>query len=180
MKVDVRTIRSHFDLEISGTESWLKDIYHYFSAPAGKTAPLVHGHIAIQHQPEVDGYSLKGKVSFEPFVDCSRCGVKIQWPINESFDLFFVRKSGDVPDDADLNPTDLDEYALVDNIIDIESILNEQIQLAIPTKTVKARAGTEECLSCGQDLSSLQVFGENPEEDPANPFAVLKTFKAPN
>jgi uncharacterized metal-binding protein YceD (DUF177 family) len=182
MKVDVRNIREEIKISISGSESWLERIYKYFPTNKDQERPLVSATFSIVHDASLSCFIVRGELAYAPYVDCSRCAIKIQWPIKESFEIYYMKKTKAVPSlEEDLQEEDFGEYLLVNDEIDLEEVLNDQIQLAIPTQTVRVSSGSKgDCMVCGKDVTSLLVYGNTTEDVAPNPFAVLKDLKTKN
>jgi uncharacterized metal-binding protein YceD (DUF177 family) len=182
MKALLRNLRRPLEITISGEEPWLEGIYRYFPTPSGAERPPINSKITIVPVDSLNGYRLVGTLKYAPFVQCGRCAVRIQWPIAEEFELFLAEKptrTGDSEDDLSLS--DLSEYFVENDEVDLEEILNEQVHLAIPAQTIRrSEDEMDRCLSCGEDLGGEQVYGHAPEDDPTNPFAMLKNFKPTN
>lgn len=181
MKLNISNLREVKKITVTGDEGWLKTIYDTFHSDANSKVNKLKAELIIT--PVGDGFTMvKGEISYTPIVDCSRCGDFIPWSIEDRFEVCFQKE--DVNDEQlkerELSAGELDEYYLDGDDIDIELLLNERVQLAIPMRTVLAREDKEnECFVCGDDLDEARVIGVSPENDENNPFHALKHLKKP-
>ena len=142
-------------LTIGGSEEWLNDLYASFA-----------------HTSDV----ASGKVT--PHIDCSRCGETITWPIDESVDVVF-RPFVSEPEggkEISLTKDDVDQYIIEGGTVDIEGLINDLVQMAIPINTVMLNESEAACKICGLAVTEDKVYGEG-EPEKVSPFAVLKKLK---
>ncbi len=183
MRIKVSDIVDPLTIDVEGDEAWLGKIYESFGVDKGQKSATVSGSLMIF--PEQAGVVLvRGKVEFTPPVDCSRCGKIIPWPISESIEVAYTTKSEKNESGphaiVDLRPQDLDEYLVENDEIDIEVLINEFIQVAVPTRKVLTDED-DRCKICGEDLAGDSVYGQENESEPTdNPFAKLKGLKLKN
>lgn len=177
MIIDASRIKSTETIVITGEEGWLTQIYASFPTPKGQAMPKLTGSFLIDARDPMT-VNVRGTLEYAPFVDCSRCALEISWPINESIDVRFLREAPEFEDELeiDLEAAGLEDYIL-DNgkTFDLEILLNDAIQLSLPTKLIKVGEDNN-CLVCSKDLSAPLALESNPAED-TNPFAVLKGIK---
>lgn len=182
MKVSIKKFAEKFELEVNGTEDWLDNIYSFFPFPKNAEKPTIVAKLSLSKVTE-EFLQVKGNVSYKPFVDCSRCGIKIPWQIADTFDLFYQIKNKMPLEDqvADLSKDSVEENYLVDGQLDVEELINDRIHLSIPQRTIPAKKeGSSDCVECDENLDESMVYGLKPEDDPSNPFAVLKKLQKPN
>jgi len=183
VKLDTREIQGLKKIEITGDEPWLDHLYGYFRSEKNDSPSKLTGEFELSYNSDLNAYRVCFKFDYTPRVDCSRCGIKIDWPIFKKGEIYFhcdddLSSKSDI---VDLEQRDLDAYYVEDGKIDLGSILNEAVHLEIPTQTVPAsKENPNDCASCGLDISGDQVFGTSKEDDPTNPFAALKSLKKPN
>lgn len=182
MKIEVKHIGNYKKFDVSGQEKWLEAIYKFFPTGNKDPHPTLTAQIEVSYVEDLFAYSVKYQLDYSPKVDCSRCGIKIDWPLQLSDEVYYYAqpdRSQEV-DIIDLDTQDLDTYYVEDGQIDLESLLNDVVQLAIPSQTVPPKkASSDDCCTCGDDLSKTKVFGPKPEDDASNPFNVLKQLKKP-
>lgn len=175
MKININDISDKVQIQVIGNEPWLANIYGQFPPLHGHEAPLVRASLNIEKTPGEE-VLVTGEVKFEPFVACSRCSDPIIWPIDRSFSVTFRSgaSASEWKRDRALSAEELDEYYLEDGLIDIEELLNEQIHLALPMKTILVNAKGA-CSFCGEDLSEDSVYRDS--QSSFNPFAALKGLR---
>jgi uncharacterized metal-binding protein YceD (DUF177 family) len=183
MLVKVVGLTEPTTIEISGGEPWLDRIYTSFGLNPLASEHPIKGNLTIS--PEHDlGFLVEGRVVFQAPVDCSRCGKDITWPISEDINVFYSANSPDKKDKSEnginnLSSDDLDDYRLEDESINLEILINEFIQLAIPNRKVLVDEN-DNCQICLMDLSDETVFGQDTSVDLSeNPFGKLKGLKFP-
>lgn len=183
MKIPVKDMREPLKLSIQGNESWLAEIYASF---LGSEGPGIQGEILISPEP-YGVYSVKGHINYVPKVSCSRCELAIAWPIQRDVDVRFIDRDGsgfeiegdEEGDEGDLTPEDLDTYYLQDGAIDIEMVVNDLVQTAIPSRTIAVSKDGKSCGVCLEDVTKPLIFEDGNKED-QSPFAILKNLKLPD
>lgn len=183
MKLKAEDLRSPKTITISGDEPWLHLIYESFGMKtAGPEAQRITGSLTVT--PSTYGlYDVTGEVQFTPSVSCSRCEDMIPWEISRKIKVRYLEQSPIEDEEEelerDLEPSDMDAYYIdAQGMIDLEVVINDFIQTALPSRLVKTAADGKSCLICHKDVSERAVFQDavKPEE---SPFAVLKNLKLP-
>lgn len=182
MKIKVADLKEPLVVKISGSEEWLSTIYGYFPAPEDTKSPLITGELTVREK----GYGIveiTGNISYAPFILCSRCAEPLQWPIERDIDLMYRDlPENESPRERELTLKEMDEFYIQNGFLDLELIVNEEIQLEVPSTTVPKDNKGRGCSPCA-DLGDKgkTVYTSNPEEtDRENPFAVLKNLRLPN
>ncbi len=188
MKVLVKDMRESKNIQIDGTEAWLNEIYASF---LGNAAYGLKGQLTIK--PEAYGlYTVEGKIEYVPLVSCSRCQKEIPWPINKDISVRFIDRvaaessfeiEGMDDDDEverDLVPEDLDTYYLDEKgELDVEMVINDIVQTALPTRLIVLNKDGKSCLICLDNVETPLVYKDEKDID-ISPFAMLKNLKLPD
>lgn len=177
MRIRLSELREKEVVDVDGTEAWLSALYETFPVPEGAEKPLVKAHLVVERLPE-EFARVTGQVEYAPYVGCSRCERLIPWPIKSQLEVFFQRDERGPSEGKEiaLKRAELDEYYFVDGeFIDLEAVVNDIIQTAIPTRTLRFCADGRTCAVCGEDLESAQVYGTK-SAPAASPFNTLKGF----
>jgi uncharacterized metal-binding protein YceD (DUF177 family) len=183
MKLKAEDLRSPKTITISGDEPWLHLIYESFDIKgAVPEARKITGSLTVT--PTNYGlYDVVGEVRFTPAVSCSRCEDMIPWEISRKIKVRYLEQAPIEDEEEeverDLEPSDLDAYYIdAQGMIDLEVVINDFIQTALPTRLVKTAPDGKSCLICHKDVSTKTVYQDaiKPEE---SPFAVLKNLKLP-
>lgn len=125
-----------------------------------------HGHDIL-----VRGH-LEGQLNLE----CSRCLESFTNPVAGDFDLLLVPAPGTVgAEDEELSPADLDLDYYTGEVVDLESILREQIILMIPIKPLCDEVCKGLCPQCGANLNRETCHCR--PEAVNSPFADLAKLK---
>lgn len=200
MKISVKDLHKPLKVDVAGDEPWLDAVYESFSirpdesfAPGvGQTPRRLVGELDIAMNSY--GYvSVRGTLKYVPLVACSRCDLVIPFNVSQDFEACFKPASAgqaldernsdarDLEQDVDviLTADDLDARFIEDGQVDIESLINDVVQTAVPAQTCQ----TDDkglCCHCGVDTSTSKVFSslKDGEPDPTSPFAKLADFKA--
>jgi uncharacterized metal-binding protein YceD (DUF177 family) len=115
-------------------------------------------------------------VAREKHVDCSRCGLAISWAISEKIETRFLRDISDLSDDLELNETSIEDFTLTNGkTFDLEELINDAVQLALPTRLIRVGAN-DECLVCDEKLAE-PIQKSTDSESALNPFRALKSLK---
>ena len=189
MKVSVKDLKKPLNIRISGDEPWLREIHSSFALGDGDScAPgvresgrCVSGSLDLS-MGSGGCVKVSGSLTYEPLVPCSRCDLAIPCDVSQGVDAVFkpAPSSPDERREVSLSEGDLDERFISDGAVDLEELLNDLIQTAIPTQTVQAVAGTSDCRFCKADLSAPRVFstgGDEGEAGAESPFAKLAGLK---
>lgn len=192
MKISVKDLHKPLHIEIKGDEDWLGPVYQSFAidsresfAPGVDRQPrTLRGNLNIS----INSYGyvvVDGRLNYAPLVSCSRCDLIVTYDVGQ--DVASVYKPSSTAasrDERDVEVTlsadDLDERLIEDGKIDIESLINDLVQTAIPLQTCQ----TDDrgmCHFCGVDVSAAKVFSsvKEGENDPTSPFAKLAGIKVP-
>lgn len=163
-------------LTISGDEAWLASIYEAFHRQNLKENRRITGSLLIQ----ADAYGfvqVRGEIRFEPLLSCSRCADLVSWELARQVDVEFRPKPTEQDREVDLSPEELDYYYLdEDACVDLELLVNDTIQTAIPTQVIVRSDDGRCCTVCQSDISSPLVSGSSSDEQDS-PFAILKNIK---
>lgn len=174
MIVDVSKMKSVETIKVEGTEPWLSKIYSEFKTPKNATLPLLQAAISVDARDPAC-VTVKGSVDYTPFVDCSRCGIGISWPISETIETRFLRDIPEFSEDLELDEASIEEFTLKDGkTFDLEELINDVVQLALPPRLVRV-GENDECLICDEKLS--EPIHNVKEAESLNPFKALKNIK---
>lgn len=189
MKVSVKDLKKPLNIRISGDEPWLGQIHASFALGDGDSCAPGVRESGRKVTGVLDLYvdsggcvKVSGKLNYEPLVPCSRCDLAIPCDVSQGVDALFKPASAhqDERREVTLNEGDLDERFISDGAVDLEELLNDLIQTAVPTQTAQAVAGTSDCRFCKADISAPRVFstgGDDGEAGSDSPFAKLAGLK---
>jgi uncharacterized metal-binding protein YceD (DUF177 family) len=192
MKVSVKDLRKPVTITIHGDEPWIEAIHSSFALePDDSCAPGVPGindksrrlKGEIRLQMDASGcVSAKGHIAYEPLVPCSRCDLRIPLDVGQEIDALFKPgpHGADDRQEITLSADDLEARFIEDGKVDLEELLNDLVQTAIPFQTCQPDPGTDRCRFCKADLSAPRVFssgGSGDDDQPVSPFAKLAELK---
>jgi uncharacterized protein len=127
---------------------------------------------------------LSGKVETEIRFKCSRCAKEFLYPFSADFDLSYQPHPKEIAENTEieLKYEDMD-IAYYDGVtFDVNVMVLEQIELAMPMKIVCREDCKGICLRCGADLNDLNADDSNAKECPCSEepdprLSVLLDFK---
>lgn len=150
MKVRFADIDSGLTVELKGGEEWLAGIRKTFVRGIKED---FSGSIALRRLAR-DRFEVKIDVGFTPILPCAKCNESIEMKFkiaeeavveNSKERIYADRKS------VELQPEDFEVYSMPGAFLDVEVILNDAVQLAIPDQCValeNRESGHERCSVC--------------------------------
>jgi len=177
MRVSLTDLSKSKKVVVTGEEGWLAKIYELFAAPKDQQTPKVSAelHISEYHH---DICNVDVSLRYEPFVDCSLCATPIRWPLTIHEQVQYRHPpENELPREHNLAKEELDHYFFDQDAIDIEALLNELIQIALPSRLIKRSADGSSCTVCQRDLRASQAYEDPGDFKKDNPFEALKKLK---
>ena len=156
--IDLVVSTNDIDLDVDGTE--LKADVKF----AGKTI-------------REDGKAhVRGTITTDLTIDCTRCLEPVAETIDISFDDIFVDPA-DAPNDTEIAVAaeELDEAIAEDGKVDLINVIREQILLALPEQRFCREDCKGLCPKCGGNRNLIDCKCEENEIDPR--WAALKNFR---
>lgn len=120
---------------------------------------------------------LKGELQFTALLACDRCGIPVERRLDEEFEYIFSLEEQNTTEAPELECSDEDckTFRLNEPVIDVDTILREQVFLAIPVRTLCTEDCKGLCPGCGavlnSEICSCSSGGSN------SPFAVLERLR---
>lgn len=125
---------------------------------------------------EAGRYRLAGQLSGEVELQCSRCLEPFRFPVVTDFDLRYVPRVENTGDgEKEVEEDDLATAFYAGDEIDLEHLVMEQFQLAMPMKPLCDSACQGLCPQCGTNLNLGSCSCTRTWEDPR--LAELKNLK---
>jgi uncharacterized protein len=118
---------------------------------------------------------VRGHLNVELQLTCSRCLEVYPAPVAADFDLLLAPAPESVVEEQELSEDDLDLDFYSREVIDLESLLKEQIILAVPLKPLCAGDCRGLCPMCGANLNQEACTCKRVK--PASPLAELAKLK---
>jgi uncharacterized protein len=118
---------------------------------------------------------VRGHLSGYLSLTCSRCLDLFGAPVAADFDLLLVPGPEDLSPEEELSAQDLDLDFYSGEVVDLESILREQIILMVPLKPLCTETCAGLCPHCGANLNRETCTCK--EEKLASPLAELARLK---
>ena len=125
---------------------------------------------------EAGRYRVAGHLTGEVELTCSRCLEPFTQRVETDFDLRYVPRTENVGEgEKEVEEDDLSTAFYSDEQIDLEHLIMEQFQLALPMKPLCDEACKGMCPNCGTNLNTGSCDCNQKWEDPR--FAALRAMK---
>jgi uncharacterized protein len=119
---------------------------------------------------------IRGTLTGKLELNCSRCLEAFSAPVQTDFDLLLVPGPPPVSqEDEELSPGDLDLDFYAGEVVDLESLIREQIILMMPLKPLCAETCLGLCPWCGANLERQPCQCKAQKSD--SPLAALAKLK---
>lgn len=130
-------------------------------------------HLVMDVHRDREAYRVAGRVEARLQLECGRCLEAFEVPVASTFELRYVPASGNTGGgERGVAEDDLTTAYYKDEALDLEDLIREQFQLALPMKPLCRETCNGLCPECGTNLN-LTACGCAPKwEDPR--LAALK------
>lgn len=181
MRVHISDLDQDKTITLSGTEDWLTTLYANF--PLGETGAGVKPRLtgSLKLTLAEGGYvHVRGSLKYAPILNCGRCEKGLPLPLDLAIDTTYMPAAAPVADkELNLTEADLETYYLEDDAVDLEGLIIDTVDLAVPTRFVVTKDDDKTCAACGIDLSNDRLYASHGDEaaEKASPFSILKDLK---
>jgi DUF177 domain-containing protein len=133
------------------------DIHHLYpegepSLTGGSDHQVAQCEVNLRATRAGDEAQLIGNIRVAVTFECDRCLAPFSLPVDESFDLVYVPPLG-TGDERELGENDLSLGFYQDGIINVDDLVREQIELALPMARLCTEACRGLCPACGANLN---------------------------
>lgn len=156
------------------------DVHHLYpegepGLAAGADHQVGQCEVTLRATRAGDEVQLIGSVRVPVKFECDRCLAPLALPVDESFELIYVPPLG-TGDERELEENDLSLGFYQDGTINVDDLVREQIELALPMARLCNAACQGLCPTCGANLN-LNKCGctDNPIDER---WAALKEIKS--
>ncbi len=134
----------------------------------------------LQATRDGDKVMLVGSVKATIEYDCDRCLTAFSAPLDQSFDLLYVPavRPASAQEEKELDSDDLSTAFYQDDVIDLDDMVREQIELALPMTRLCDEQCRGLCPECGANLNEQRCDCSIEQVDPR--WAALKELKSDN
>ena len=154
------------------------NIHHLY--PEGE--PVLGADTRLIGQTEIDLQAtraaqqarLVGSVNATVAFECDRCLKPLSAKVEQSFDLLYLPPLG-AGDEHELHDDDLSIAFYQGETIDVDDLVREQVELALPMARLCSEACRGLCSQCGANLNQGDCACANEPIDPR--WAALRDFK---
>jgi uncharacterized metal-binding protein YceD (DUF177 family) len=173
MRLKISLLKSPHLISISSSDQWLKGIATNISQD-NQTEANISGELTLKTDTAGFIHAL-GHVTASAKLSCDRCGQDVTAPLSCDVKASFRPPySGQAPKETTLSLEDLDVYFIENGEIDLEALVNDALQCAIPSHILCEDLGGKSCAGLTEDPSD-NVNAESSWSH--SPFAGLKSFK---
>jgi uncharacterized protein len=172
----------HFDLtrlgrQSRGDEHLDKTFPPEAFTPTGEDADYriaAPAHLVIDvHKEGSDAFRVTGRVDSRLELECGRCLEPFEVPVASTFELRYVPQTHNTGEgEREIAEDDLTTAFYADNTLDLEALMREQFQLALPMKPLCAENCKGLCPHCGTNLNKATCDCKSTWVDPR--LAALK------
>ena len=125
--------------------------------------PRISGRITAKSQR----VEIEGRLTAEIEVDCDRCLKPVKLPVDARFDRAFVTtQEYEAQHAAELTEEELDLSTYHGETIDLDSLVKEELLLAVPTQVLCQENCKGICAVCGEDNNLVSCNCAASETDP--------------
>ena len=177
MRVRVENLDKVTTVNLTGDEPWIAQIANILHQGEGSATARISGQIELRKDSAGFVYG-KGHFSHTPILSCSRCAKDVPWPMDVAVNVTWRPPfEGSTPRELSLSAEDLDVYFIENGELDLEELVNDALQCAVPSRVLKTVEGSDDdCGVCGINLSDDLVAGKH-DDSSNSPFAILKNLK---
>ncbi len=113
-------------------------------------------------------YGITGEISFRTKLDCVRCLETMEFADDTEFAVRYAPRPEDRPEhhDLEISAGDLDVDYYTERQVDLEQVVLEQVELAMPMKALCEESCPGLCPKCGSRLGSKACNCKEEETDP--------------
>lgn len=178
MKIQIHDIPSEgVSLDLDETSPELASLLGELGGEGG--ALSLRSHVQLTRDDEI--VTVDGRVTGQVTQPCARCLDPVAIPIDEHF-RFFMRPppegGHEEGEEIELSPDALDYGFLEGGAVDVPSLIQEQVLLALPSQPLCRPDCKGICQRCGAELNREACRCVDEVVDPR--FAILKKLKAPS
>lgn len=122
-----------------------------------------------------DEVRLVGNLKATVEIDCDRCLKPSTMPVDQSFDLLYLPPAK-TSEEKELGDDDLSIAFYQDEVIDIDDLVREQVELALPMARLCGEGCRGLCPECGANLNESECHCSDEQVDPR--WGALKELKS--
>ena len=115
-------------------------------------------HITGRVRPSGKDFHVTGELKAVVATNCDRCLNDLFIPVHETFKLVYVPadEARSPHGEHEVNAQELDVVYLVDDEFDVDQLIRDQLELALPTHLLCRQDCRGLCAQCGADLNQAE------------------------
>jgi uncharacterized protein len=124
-------------------------------------------HLVMDVRKERDAYRVTGRMQTRLELECGRCLERFEIPVESTFELRYVPAVQNAGEgEREIEEDDLTTAFYKDETLDLEELMREQFQLALPMKPLCSEDCKGLCPECGANLNRTTCECAPKWEDP--------------
>ena len=130
-------------------------------------------HLVVAVHKDGTAFRVTGRVQTTLRLECGRCLEPFTVPVGSAFDLRYVaQETASTHEEREIRDEDLATSYYSDDTLDLDELMREQFELALPMKPLCSEACKGLCATCGANLNKATCDCKPAWEDPR--LAALK------
>ncbi len=115
-------------------------------------------HITGRVKPSGKDFHVTGELKAAVVISCDRCLRDLFIPVHETFKLVYVPtdEARSSHGEREVNVQELDFVYFEDDELDLDQLIRDQLELALPTRTLCSEDCRGLCAQCGTDLNQAE------------------------
>lgn len=174
MKINVKTLMTPHKVHFDQQERWTQQIVRDLS-PGKPSDTNLNGELTLKSD-SAGFIHVSGSVKAQATLPCDRCGRDVIIPIvSDIVATYRPPYLEHAPREMALSTEDLDVYFIEDGHVDLEVLINDTLQFAVPNHILCQESDSDGC--AGGDQDSDLVYSDQVDDNSQSPFAVLRDLK---
>jgi uncharacterized metal-binding protein YceD (DUF177 family) len=176
MRLIVKSLNSPHYVQISPKDSWLRQLAKDLS-PSSPEEAAISGELTLRAD-NAGFIHANGHITASALLPCDRCGRDVTIPLASNIQATFRPSyDGQAPREMSLSAEDLDTYFIEGGQIDLEILVNDTLQCALPGHIACPPSAENSCSSDVDEDSDEEERPSNDKTGENSPFAILKSLK---
>ncbi len=172
MKLSVTSVKYPHNVVITPDAPWLNLIARDLS-PSSPEKARIQGELSL-NADSAGFITASGHLKAQATLPCDRCGKDTSIPLETKVTAIFRPEyQENAPREMTLSPEDLEVYFIENDAVDLEVLVNDSLQCALPNHVLCGSDGDQPC----EDPDDGLVYRDSTEFKAESPFAVLKNLK---
>jgi len=176
MRLIVKSLNSPHHVQFSPNDSWLRQVAKDLS-PSSPEDAAISGELTLRAD-NAGFVHATGHIKASALLPCDRCGRDVTIPVLSDIQATFRPSYNEqAPREMSLSAEDLDTYFIEGGQIDLEILVNDTLQCALPGHIACPPSAGNNCNSDLHDDNDEEEARSTDKTRENSPFAILKSLK---